>query len=175
MSDDVRAVAAGQLVRSDEYFTKRVYSAEIDNYLVVEQWDVAYNPSRINIGSVGMLEEAVVGAVSPVYVVFRPEPAYRSLLRFLLQLGSTRRLIKTLASGSVRQSLSYRDLASIPLVIPPPAIARAFAEVWSGFAVAIRAQTDEIASVSAAREELLPRLVSGELAVRAGSSGGLET
>src|SRR5262249_11311696 len=49
------AVASGRLARSDEHFTKRVYSKETDKYLLVEQWDFAYNPSRINIGSIGML------------------------------------------------------------------------------------------------------------------------
>ena len=99
------AVATGKLVRSDEYFIKRVYSDQIAKYLLLQQWDVAYNPSRINIGSIGILEESLVGAVSPVYVVARPQEGYRWFLEFTLRRAHTREWIKTLASGSVRHGL----------------------------------------------------------------------
>ncbi|HAT7516768.1 TPA: hypothetical protein JAV82_004611, partial [Kluyvera ascorbata] len=65
------AVASGKLVPSDEHFTKQVYSKSIDKYILVEQWSFAYNPSRINIGSIGLNVRNECGAVSPVYVVFK--------------------------------------------------------------------------------------------------------
>jgi len=103
------AVASGKLARSDDHFTKRVYSKETDKYLLVEQWDFAYNPSRINIGSIGMLEEDIVGGVSPVYVVARPKASYQWFLEFSIRRAHTKTWINILASGSVRQSLSYTD------------------------------------------------------------------
>ncbi|MGE5481549.1 MAG: restriction endonuclease subunit S [Bacteroidota bacterium] len=160
------AVACGKLVRSDEHFTKRVYSKEIRNYLLVEQWDVAYNPSRINIGSIGMLEEPIVGAVSPVYVVARPEAEYRWFLEFSLRRACTREWINTLASGSVRQSLSYKDFASIPCVIPPRHVAMHFTRVWSQLRKGINSRTNENTVLITLRDTLLPKLISGELRVK---------
>ena len=159
------AVASGKLVRSDDHFTKRVYSKETNKYLVVEQWDFGYNPSRINIGSIGMLEEPNLGGVSPVYVVARPTPAYRWFLEFSVRRPQTKTWINTLASGSVRQSLSYADFASIPCVVPPQAVAQEFNRIWSTVRDAIRAGEAGSRTLAALRDMLLPKLISGELRV----------
>ena len=160
------AMAAGELVSSDEHFTKRVYSQEIGKYLAVEQWDFAYNPSRVNIGSIGMLKEPLLGGVSPVYVVFRPQAAYRWFVEFNLRQPSTKQWISTLASGSVRQSLSYADFASLPCVIPPETIIPRFDEVWTGLRAGILSRSDESRTLTALRDTLLPKLLSGELRVK---------
>ena len=160
------AVASGKLARSDDHFAKRVYSKETDKYLVVEQWDFAYNPSRINIGSIGMLEEAILGGVSPVYVVARPRPAYRWFLEFSIRRPHTKTWIKTLASGSVRQSLSYADFASLPCVVPPEAVAQEFNRTWSTLRNGIRSHEAESRTLAALRDLLLPELISGELRLK---------
>jgi type I restriction enzyme S subunit len=159
------AVTTGELVVSDEFFTKRVYSKSIERYLAVEEWDFAYNPSRANIGSMGMLKRPILGAVSPAYVVFRPQSAYRWYLDFLLRGNSVSRWVDLLASGSVRQSLSYSDLASIPVVVPPPSVPPAFDELWEILRKGIDAAEDESRTLADMRDVLLPRLVSGELRV----------
>ncbi len=159
------AVASGKLARSDDHFTKRVYSKETAKYLVVEQWDFAYNPSRINIGSIGMLKENIIGGVSPVYVVARPKVAYRWFLEFSIRRASTKSWINTFASGSVRQSLSYSDFASIPSVIPPEAVAQEFNRKWTTIREGIRSRETESRTLAALRDTLLPKLISGELRV----------
>ncbi len=159
------AVASGELKRSDEHFTKQVYSQDTSKYKRVEQWDYAYNPSRINIGSIGMLEEAIVGAVSPVYTVLRPALGYEWFLRFFLDLSQTKEVINQFCSGSVRQSLSFKDFAAIPVVLPPREIAEAFARRWQELNTLrqqLEAQSRQLAEV---RDTLLPKLMSGELPV----------
>jgi type I restriction enzyme S subunit len=113
-----------------------------------------------------MLEEANLGGVSPVYVVARPTPAYRWFLEFSIRHAQTKKWINTLASGSVRQSLSYADFASIPCVIPPEAIAREFNRKWSILREGIRAREAESRILIALRDTLLPKLISGELRVK---------
>lgn len=159
------AVASGKLARSDDHFSKRVYSKETDKYLLVEQWDFAYNPSRINIGSIGMLEDDVVGGVSPVYVVARPKASYQWFLEFSIRRPQTKTWINTLASGSVRQSLSYTDFASIPCVIPTKAVVEEFNRRWSTLRDAIRSREAESRFLTHHRDTLLPKLISGELRI----------
>lgn len=159
------AVASGELKRSDEHFTKQVYSQDTSKYKRVEQWDYAYNPSRINIGSIGMLEEPIVGAVSPVYTVLRPAEGYEWFLRFFLDLPQTKEVINQFCSGSVRQSLSFKDFAAIPVVLPPKEIAEAFTRRWqelNGLRQRLAMQSGKLAEV---RDTLLPKLMSGELRV----------
>lgn len=160
------AVASGELVRSDDHFTKRVYSKNISKYLAVEQWDIAYNPSRINIGSVGMLKEPILGAVSPVYVVARLKPAYRWFFELSLRSVHTKEWINTLASGSVRQSLTFDNFATIPCIIPPEQTVLTFDKQWTQLHNAICAHIGESETVAAMRDTLLPKLISGELRVK---------
>jgi type I restriction enzyme S subunit len=156
------AVASGELKRSAEHFTKQVHSQDTSKYKRVEQWDYAYNPSRINIGSIGMLEEPIVGAVSPVYTVLRPAQGYEWFLRFFLDLPQTKEVINQFCSGSVRQSLSFKDFAAIPVVLPPKEIAEAFARRWQELN-ALRQQLEvESAKLAEVRDTLLPKLMSGE-------------
>ena len=159
------AIASGELARSDDYFNKTVYSANISKYLAVEMWDIAYNPFRVNIGSVGMLKETILGAVSPVYVVARPLPAYRWYLEFSLKLASTKAWIEAFASGSVRQSLSYKDFAAIPCVIPPPTLVEQFDRAWEEIRKKSIDCSAESHTLTTIRESLLPKLVSGEIRV----------
>lgn len=159
------AVATGELKRSDEHFTKQVYSLDTSKYKRVEQWDYAYNPSRINIGSIGMLEEPIVGAVSPVYTVLRPAEGYEWFLRFFLDLPQTKEVINQFCSGSVRQSLSFKDFAAIPVVLPPKEIAKAFTRRWQELNVFRQKLAMQSSKLAELRDALLPKLMSGELRV----------
>jgi type I restriction enzyme, S subunit len=80
----------------------------------------AYNPMRINVGSIAMndLEEEVL--VSPDYVVFACEP-YGLEPDYLDHLRETRwwmHHINSGGTGSVRQRTYYADLAALQLPLP---------------------------------------------------------
>ena len=135
--------------------------------LAVEKWNFAYNPSRINIGSIGMHKKDELGAVSPVYVVFRPGADYRWFIEVSLKLSKTKNWINTLASGSVRQSLSFNDFASIPAIIPSKGCISMFNLLWENLEAIIEAQINEINTLTSLRDTLLPKLLSGELSVDA--------
>ena len=161
------AVTKGHLAISDDYFTKRVYSNEIKNYLAVERNDFAYNPSRINIGSIGMLESYFLGAVSPVYIVFRPAESYQHFMNFYLGLATTKKWIATFSSGSVRQSLSYDDFAAIPCIIPPKETIGIFNIIHDDVKHSSDFSSDYAMKLANLRDTLLPKLISGELRVPA--------
>lgn len=71
-------VTTGNLMLSEEYFTKQVFSESIAKYKVVTKGAFAYNPARVNIGSLGRNEYDFDGAVSPVYVVFECKDGYEN-------------------------------------------------------------------------------------------------
>lgn len=113
-----------------------------------------------------MLEEDILGGVSPVYVVMRPKAAYRWFLEFSIRRNHTKEWIHTLASGSVRQSLSYIDFASIPCVVPTEAIAEEFSRRWTTMRESIRSRENESHILAALLDTLLRNLISGELRVQ---------
>ena len=54
-----------------DYFSKEVASQNKTTYKIVPRGYFAYNPSRINVGSVDWQREEDNVIVSPLYVVFR--------------------------------------------------------------------------------------------------------
>ena len=55
----------------EEQFARVVASNDLSNYKVVFHGDFAYNPSRINVGSISRLDKFDNGVLSPMYVVFK--------------------------------------------------------------------------------------------------------
>jgi len=53
------------------FFDRKVYSVDLKPYKVVMENYFAYNPYRVNVGSIGLFTEKDAGLVSPAYVVFK--------------------------------------------------------------------------------------------------------
>ena len=159
------AVNSGELIPSENYFSKRVYSEKINNYLKVDKFDFAYNPSRINIGSIGLNKEDIIGAVSPVYVVFKTKKNYHWFVEQFLRLNSTNLKIKQLSSGSVRQTLSYDDFSSISLTYPDEEEINAYNKIYELFRNQVTQNNEESKKLISLQKILLPKLMMGELSV----------
>ena len=167
-SENYRVLSAlntGILQPSDEYFTKQVFSKDISNYIVVRENDFAYNPARVNIGSLGINDLGYTGCVSPVYVVFRTDPHYCNFFRFFVKSKRFQEEVKTRASGSVRQAMNYSDFALIKLIYPSKSIVNEFNSMVDPIWKAINQLNSENGKLSELRDYLLPRLISGELDV----------
>lgn len=107
-------------VLPEEQFERRVASANVSNYKVVEQGQYAYNPSRINVGSIARLDDWENGILSPMYVVFKLDTKKVCSDYFLHWLNSSeaRQRIKNSAQGSVRETVSFKDLGAIDIPLP---------------------------------------------------------
>lgn len=109
-------------VLSSDYFDKQVASTDISNYKIIKPGYFAYNPSRINVGSLAFNNTSKIGAVSPMYVVFSiKENAGLSsdYLFSLLKSEELNKYILQLAQGAVRQQLRISDLKIIKIPLPP--------------------------------------------------------
>lgn len=107
-------------VLPEEQFERRVASTNVSNYKVVEQGQYAYNPSRINVGSIARLDDWENGILSPMYVVFKLDTKKVCSDYFLHWLNSSeaRQRIKNSAQGSVRETVSFKDLGAIDIPLP---------------------------------------------------------
>ena len=112
------AVNTGNLVLSDDYFDKQVYSKDIGKYLNVNKNDFAYNPARINIGSIGLNTFDFNSCVSPVYVTFSVDKDYIDFFDFYFKSKRFNAEVTLRASGSVRQALNYSDFGMIEIPYP---------------------------------------------------------
>ena len=156
-------ITTGELVLSEEYFTKQVYSESISKYIVVKPSDFAYNPARVNIGSLGMNEYEFNGCVSPVYVVFRCEDGYQYFFDLFRRTETFKEEVRTRAIGGVRQSLAYKDFSLIKVVYPPIDVIHSFNQVYSRILAKTKLNNVETDRLASLRDTLLPKLMSGEL------------
>ena len=102
------------------YFSKEVASKDKSTYKIVPRGYFAYNPSRINVGSVDWqkYEDRVI--VSPLYVVFGVSDRLdRQYLLHYLKSDMMLSFIKEYATGSVRDNLKLADLGKLPINLRP--------------------------------------------------------
>lgn len=156
-------ITTGKLVLSEEYFTKQVFSKSIRNYKIVKQGAFAYNPARVNIGSLGMNEFKFDGCVSPVYVVFECLKGYSFFFDLFRKTEFFKQAVISFAIGGVRQTLNYSDFALIDATIPPLNIVQSFNEIYLHLKKKISINEEENQRLVALRDTLLPKLMSGEI------------
>jgi type I restriction enzyme M protein len=108
-------------VESDQYFGHRIASDDMSKYKVIDKGYYAYNPARINVGSIAYNNEEKVGIVSPMYVVFKLKNNDRIHPLFLLEMLKSEIGIKQIikfSDGSVRQTLSLENFKYIKIPLP---------------------------------------------------------
>ena len=88
-------------------------------HLVKDSW-IAYNPYRVNVGSIGIKTPDLKGEyISPAYVVFScKETLLPEFLWLMMKSEYFNTLIKDSTTGSVRQTLRFEKLAAIKAPIP---------------------------------------------------------
>ena len=158
-------VNSGELVLSEEYFTKQVFSKNLSKYLIVNPFSFAYNPARINIGSIGLNEYDFVGCVSPVYVVFKCEPNYHYFFDFYKRTAVFKDEVALRAIGGVRQSLGYDDFSLIKTIYPTPDVVVEFNNLYLKMKEVITRNNIQNNKLTTLRDSLLPKLMSGELKI----------
>ena len=99
-----------------DYFTKEIASKNKTTYKIVPKGYFAYNPSRINVGSVDWqrFEDKVI--VSPLYnVLSDSNELNQQYLYYFLKSAKTVQRIKAVATGSVRDNLKLEMLYEFPI------------------------------------------------------------
>lgn len=160
------AVNTGQLIPSEDYFSKQVYSKDLSKYKTLEQFDFAYNPARVNIGSIGMLDKPIKGCVSPVYIAFRTKPNWHYFVDLMTKQPHIRKTIEVYCSGSVRQVLRFEDFCRIEIKLPPEKKVLEFNEVYQSILNKINHNKQQIEKLTALRDNILPKLMTGKIEIK---------
>jgi len=154
---------------------EQTVGADISRYKHLPPHAFAYNPMRINVGSIAMNEADETVLVSPDYVVFGcnhdgMEPDYLDHLRrtrwWLHHINSG-------GSGSVRQRTYYADLAALQLPLPSLEEQRAIIVVLHAAKADLSATDQMINALTQQKRGLMQKLLTGEWPVSVdGERGG---
>ena len=100
----------------------RYTSEKLDRYKVIKPGMFAYNPMRLNIGSIGYCSNNhTEGLVSPDYIVFGCEEGVLDpdFLNYVIKGSKWVQWTSSAGVGSVRHRIYYKELATMPLTVPP--------------------------------------------------------
>ena len=94
-----------------EFFNKEVASQDKSTYKIVPRGCFAYNPSRVNVGSIAWQNEEDRVIVSPLYNIFKvSDELDNDYLLYYLKTDSTIAYIDAISRGTVRSNLRMSAL-----------------------------------------------------------------
>ena len=111
----------GFISQEEQFEDRIVASSDTKNYKIVKKGYFAYNPARINVGSIAQLKDYDEGIVSPMYVVFKIDEDLINPTFFENYISTNYFKIEILKrlEGSVRLILSADSLKNIEINVPP--------------------------------------------------------
>lgn len=103
-----------------------------DNYKIVQVNEFAYNPSRINIGSIAMQTKSTC-IVSPMYIVFKITNAeiMPEYLQIMFSRKEFQRSTLFYAMGSVRDTFDFNLMQEVKIPLPPPEVQQAIVDIYN--------------------------------------------
>ena len=146
---------------------ENVQGKTINRCLLVEQDWFAYNPMRINIGSIARWEGESPVMVSPDYVAFRTKES-RLLSDYL---NHTRRgsawtyFVGAAGNGSVRVRIWFDDLGCFKFLLPPVDEQRAIADILDTADTELRLLRQQREALDQQKRGLMQQLLTGKVRV----------
>lgn len=149
----------GFIKQSDQFENRNVASEDTSNYKIVEKNDFAFNPARINVGSISRLTTFEKGIVSPMYICFRTQenvaPEY---IDYFFESKHFYCEIQKRLEGSVRQCLSFEGLCNIPLSLPSLEMQQRIGKRLFTLGQKIKTETDLLELLNKQKQYLLRQM-----------------
>ena len=108
----------GFISQNEQFEDRNVASKDKSNYYVIRKNVFAYNPSRLDVGSLALKDNDLVSLVSPLYECFTTNQN----VYFMLEWFDSNEFKKETFSkfeGGVRNTLSFTNLCEINISLPP--------------------------------------------------------
>lgn len=146
---------------------EQVKGNTFNNCKIVRQNWFAYNPMRINIGSIALWEKPEEIMVSGDYVVFECDekkllPHYLQYLRKTI-IWENHMLIA--GNGSVRIRIYFKDLAHFKFPLPSVKEQKAILEVLDNANKELKLYEKKLATLKEQKKGLMQKLLTGEIRV----------
>ena len=107
----------GFIAQSDQFEDRNIASSDTRNYYVIEKGVFAYNPSRLNVGSLALKQNERVSLVSPLYECFTTNQNNLYLLEWFNSKEFKKGTISKF-EGGVRNTLNFTNLCKIKISLP---------------------------------------------------------
>lgn len=146
---------------------ENVQGATINRCQIVERGWFAYNPMRINIGSIARWEHDDAVMVSPDYVVFRTNESLllSDYLNHIRRTALWSDFVGAAGNGSVRIRIWFDDLGYFEFPLPPIEEQRAIAAVLDTADTELRLLRQQRSALDHQKRGLMQKLLTGTIRV----------
>ena len=150
----------GFINQSEQFEDRNVASDDVRNYKVVHRGDFAYNPARINVGSIAMLKSFESGIVSPMYICFQVDDTIvdPSFFELFLETKAFKDEVEIRLEGSVRRCLSFEALCEIHLPRPSLLVQRSISDKIGNISSKIKLENRILRAYIRQKEWLLKQM-----------------
>ncbi len=152
----------------EEQFSRVVASEDLSNYKVVKNGEFAYNPSRLNVGSIDRLDNFTDGVLSPMYVIFKcNEKLSSNYMKHWITTTEFNTKVRNSAQGSVRETVDFKTLSSIKINLPSDiSEQQAIADVLSTADDEINLLNQKLEALKEQKKGLMQQLLTGQIRVK---------
>ena len=110
----------GFVPQSEQFEDREMMGEDIKAYKIINEGDFAYNPARINVGSIAKYDKTEPCMISSLYVCFKTHPDIdREWMMQLLKTPKMNFYYNVNGEGGVRVYLFYPNFARIRTSYPP--------------------------------------------------------
>lgn len=109
----------GFVRQSDKFGDREMVGEDIGSYKIVKSGEFAYNPARINVGSIARYNDSLSCMISSLYVCFSlKDDFYSDWVLFLLKSKRINFYYNVYGEGGVRVYLFYPNFSRIKISVP---------------------------------------------------------
>ena len=132
-------------------------------YKIARGGELTYNPYRVNVGSIGIVQSEYDGFyISPAYVVFgTKEGLLNEYIYLVLSSSWFNTYLRAVTSGSVRQNLTFDLLSRLKVPIPPLKVQIKIADEWNKE----QKEAQKLKQLADEEEKKIDDFMSGELEI----------
>jgi len=147
---------------------ERVRGKNLNRCKVVLPAAFAYNPMRLNIGSIGQWSGDKPVIVSPDYVVFECNSSKidSSYLNYIRKSHAWTQFMENAGNGSVRIRIYYKNLADFQLPLPPLQEQKQIVNILKGFDEVLKVEQKKLEQSLIIKRGLMQDLLTGRVRVK---------
>ena len=149
----------GFIPQTEQFEDREMIGEDIGSYKIIHKDEIAYNPARINVGSIAQYTEVEPCMISSLYVCIRAKEGVDS--KWLIQVLKSEQLINyynLYAEGGVRLYLFYPNFSRIKVSLPSITMQKRIADTLAAIEDKIELESSILNGYIRSKQSLLNSL-----------------
>jgi type I restriction enzyme S subunit len=152
-------------VYQSDHFSREVAGDDLTGYKIIKKNEFAYNPARINVGSIAFFTDEI-GIISSLYVCFKTnDKVSNEFFIEWLKIEKTKHDIERYGEGGVRIYLWYDLFKKLKINLPGIEEQNAIVDVLATANQELKSYQDKLEALQLQKKGLMQQLLTGKIRV----------